>query len=51
MSRRATVEIVNVAEAKSRLPELIERASKGEEIVLARNGKPRARLVPLSDES
>jgi len=51
MSRRATVEIVNVAEAKSRLPELIERASKGEEIVLARNGKPRARLVPPSDES
>ena len=51
MAGRATIEIVNVAEAKTRLPELIERASRGEEIVLARNGKPRARLVPLSDES
>lgn len=26
---------------------MIERAGRGEEIVLARNGKPRARLVPL----
>ena len=40
-----------VAEAKARLPELIERAAKGEEILLARNGKPRARLVPLADEA
>jgi prevent-host-death family protein len=39
--------VVNVAEAKARLPELIERAAQGEEILLARNGKPRARLVPL----
>jgi prevent-host-death family protein len=51
MAARASVEIVNVAEAKARLPELIERASRGEEIVLARHGKPRARLVPLTDES
>ena len=39
--------MVNVAEAKARLPELIERAARGEEIVLARAGTPRARLVPL----
>ena len=51
MSRRATTHVVNVSEAKARLPELIERAAKGEEIVLARNGKPRARLVPLSDDA
>jgi prevent-host-death family protein len=38
---------VNVAEAKARLPELIERAARGEEIIIARNGEPRARLVPL----
>jgi prevent-host-death family protein len=38
---------VNIAEAKSRLPELVERAAHGEEIVIARNGKPRARLVAL----
>jgi prevent-host-death family protein len=49
MSRRATPAMVNVGDAKARLPELIERAARGEEIVLARNGKPRARLVPLAD--
>jgi len=45
--RRSVPAVINVAEAKARLPELIERAERGEEIVLARNGKPRARLVPL----
>jgi prevent-host-death family protein len=45
--RRTRPAVVNVAEAKARLPELIERAERGEEIVLARNGKPRAKLVPL----
>jgi prevent-host-death family protein len=39
--------MVNVAEAKAHLPELIERAANGETIVLSRHGKPRARLVPL----
>ena len=40
--------VVNIAEAKAHLPELVERASGGEEIILARNGKPKAKLVPLS---
>jgi prevent-host-death family protein len=40
---------INIALAKARLPELIERAAGGEEIILARAGKPRARLVPLED--
>ena len=39
---------INIADAKARLPELVERAARGEEIVIARNGKPRARLVPLA---
>jgi prevent-host-death family protein len=39
---------VNIADAKARLPELVDRASRGEEIVLARNGEPQARLVPLA---
>ena len=38
---------VNIADAKARLPELVERAARGEEIIIARNGKPQARLVPL----
>jgi prevent-host-death family protein len=42
------VKPVNIADAKARLPELVERAAKGEEIIIARNGEPRARLVPLS---
>jgi prevent-host-death family protein len=39
---------VNIADAKARLPELVERAAGGEEIIIARNGEPRARLVPLA---
>jgi len=42
--------VVNVAEAKASLPELIERAASGEEIILARAGKPRAKLVPLGPD-
>ncbi len=39
--------MVNIAEAKAGLSELVERAHGGETIVVARGGKPRARLVPL----
>jgi prevent-host-death family protein len=41
---------VNVYEAKSRLSELLAKAEAGEEIVIARNGKPIARLVPVQRE-
>ena len=50
MGSRPVPALVNVAEAKARLPELIERAAQGEEIILARHGKPRARLVPLATD-
>jgi prevent-host-death family protein len=40
---------VNIAEAKAQLSELVARASRGEEIVLARHGRPVARLMPLPD--
>ena len=40
-------ETVNIAVAKARLPELVERASNGEEIILARHGRPKAKLVPI----
>ena len=39
----------NIAEAKSRLSELVQRARMGEEVVIARDNKPVARLVPLVD--
>ena len=41
------LETVNVHEAKTHLSRLLERVESGEEIVIARAGKPIARLVPL----
>ena len=38
--------IVNVYAAKTRLSELLDRVKAGEEIVLAKYGKPFAKLVP-----
>ena len=38
---------VNIHEAKTHLSRLIERAEHGEEIVIARAGKPVAKLVPF----
>jgi prevent-host-death family protein len=40
--------VVNTYEAKTHLSELLERAALGEEIIIARAGKPLARLVALS---
>jgi prevent-host-death family protein len=42
-------ETVNVYEAKTHLSQLLDRAAAGEEIVIARAGRPIARLVPLAD--
>jgi prevent-host-death family protein len=39
---------VNIAEAKARLSELIDRALAGEEVVIARRDVPVIRLVPES---
>lgn len=39
---------VNVHEAKTHFSKLLDRAAAGEEIVLAKAGKPVARLVPLA---
>lgn len=38
---------VNIYDAKAQLSALVEAAAAGEEIVIARAGKPRARLVAL----
>ena len=42
--------IVNVHEAKTHLSRLLERVIGGEEVVIARSGKPIARLVPIVKE-
>jgi prevent-host-death family protein len=39
----------NVHEAKTRFSELLERAHRGEEVIIAKAGKPYARLVPVLD--
>jgi prevent-host-death family protein len=41
----------NLYDAKTRLSELVDRAAAGEEIVIAKNGKPLARLGPLPAEN
>ena len=41
--------IVNVHQAKTQLSHLLKRAHEGEKIVLAKAGKPYARLVPLEE--
>lgn len=41
----------NLYEAKSHLSELVDRAARGEEIVIAKSGKPMARLVPIAKNS
>jgi prevent-host-death family protein len=41
---------INVHDAKTHLSRLLERAEAGEEIVIARAGKPVARLVPYTAE-
>jgi prevent-host-death family protein len=38
--------MVNIHEAKTHLSRLVERIEAGEEIVIARAGRPVARLVP-----
>jgi prevent-host-death family protein len=40
-------EIINIHDAKTHLSRLLERAHGGEEIILAKAGKPYAKLVPI----
>jgi prevent-host-death family protein len=37
----------SVAEAKNKLPELIDRALKGEDVVITRHGRPVVELKPI----
>ena len=41
------MDIINIHQAKTQLSRLVERVSAGEEIIIARAGKPVARLAPL----
>jgi prevent-host-death family protein len=39
--------IANIHQAKTHLSKLIERAEAGEEVIIARAGKPAVRLMPI----
>jgi prevent-host-death family protein len=39
---------INIHEAKTHLSRLVEQAAAGREVIIAKAGKPLARLVPLS---
>lgn len=41
------MDTVNIHEAKTHLSRLVEEVAEGAEIVIAKNGVPRAKLVPL----
>lgn len=41
------MQTINIHEAKTHLSRLLEQVAEGEEIVIAKAGKPIARLVPL----
>jgi prevent-host-death family protein len=53
MTRIATlgrVDTVSIYEAKTQLSRLVARAEAGEEIIIARHGRPVARLSPLTPQ-
>ncbi len=41
------MEVVNIHKAKTNLSRLIERALTGEEVIIAKAGKPIVRIVPI----
>lgn len=43
------MEQVNVQEAKTHLSRLLARVERGETVILARGGRPIARIAPLED--
>ena len=44
-------ETVNIYEAKTRLSQLVDRAAKGDDVIIARAGRPIARLVAFRPPS
>ncbi len=42
---------VNIGEAKTRLSELVARVEAGEDVVIARDNRPVARLAPLAEQT
>lgn len=49
-TQRVTTQ-VKLYEAKTKLSDLVERAVNGEDIVIAKSGRPRVRLVPVVERT
>ncbi len=43
--------MLNLYEAKTRLSALVDQAAAGAEIVIAKNGRPKAKLVPYREST
>ena len=46
-AKRNVLKQVNIHQAKTELSKLVERVEGGEEIIIARAGRPAVKLVPL----
>lgn len=42
---------INIYDAKTQLSKLVERAEAGEEIIIARGGRPAAKLIPFRSQA
>jgi len=45
---KSSTKVVNIHEAKTHLSRLLERVQAGEEVTIAKAGRPIARLVPIA---
>jgi len=45
------MQTINIHEAKTQLSRYVDQAAQGEEVIIARAGKPVARLMPLAGQS
>jgi prevent-host-death family protein len=44
------MEPVNILDARNNLSQLIQAATRGEDVVISKRGKPLVRIVPIVDE-
>lgn len=51
MPKSESTDVVNVHEAKTHLSKLLQRVAEGESIILAKSGKPVAKMVPIDAPS
>jgi prevent-host-death family protein len=47
----ARIQITNISQAKATLSRLVARAMRGEQVIIAKAGRPVARLVPFDYET